>query len=91
MRDRAQILNGVALLLQRVFRRGGALHNDLRRLQLKRLLRFGREDERAGHTQRGPNVLCRDLPVILDIFSRENDLNALEAAAVIQIDKPERF
>ena len=91
MRDRAQILDGVALFLQWVFRRGSALHNDFRRLQLKRLLRFGREDERAGHTQRSADVLRGDLLVILDIFSRENDLDAFEAAAVIKIDKSECF
>jgi hypothetical protein len=53
----AQELDGLALLLQRVFRRGSALHNDLRCLQLKRLLRFGRQNERTGHTQRSADVL----------------------------------
>ena len=91
VRNRTQVFHRVALLLKRVFRRGRALNGNLLRLNFKRLLRFRREQQRTGDTQRSADILGSDLLVIFEFFRRKDNLYALKAAAVIQIDKSERF
>ena len=69
----------MALFLQRVVRRGDALHRDLRGLELKGLLGLGREHELALHNKSRADVLVRDLVVIGQIPPVEHDLQALVA------------
>ena len=89
MLDRAQILDAVALFLQRVVRRGNALDRDGLRLELERLGSVRREDERALGNERRADVLADDLVVIGDLLTLENDLHSLEGAAVVQLEKAE--
>ena len=89
MLDRAQILDAVALFLQRVVRRGNALDRDGLRLELERLGSVRREDERALGNERRADVLADDLVVIGYLLTLENDLHSLEGAAVVQLEKAE--
>ena len=87
MLDRAQELHAVALFLQRIVRRGHALDRDAVGLELKRLLGIRREHELAVHDERRADVLAGDLVVIFELAALEHDLQALEAAAVVELDK----
>ena len=89
MLDRAQEFHAVTLFLQRVVRRGGALHGDLRGLELEGLLGLGREHERTAHDQGSANVLAGDLIVIVELSPLEDDLQRFEAAAVVELGKAE--
>ena len=89
MRDRAQELEGVLLLLKRVFGGGNALHFYRVRLQLKGLLGVGRQHQRAAHDERRADVLLGDLGVVCELVGLENDLQVFEAAAVVQLDEAE--
>ncbi len=85
----AQELDGGALLLQRVVRGGGALDHDLRRRELEGLRRVRGELELAGADERGGDVLVGDLVVVLERLAVHDDLQVLEAAAVVQGDEAE--
>ena len=87
--DGAQEFHAVALFLQRVVRRGDALHRDLRGLELKGLLGLGREHELALYNKSRADVLVRDLVVIGQIPPVEHDLQALVAGAVVKLDEAE--
>ena len=89
MLDRAQKFDAVALFLQRIVRRGHALDGDLVGLELEGLLGLGREDERSPHDQGSANVLACDLIVIVQSAPLEDDLQRLEAAAVVELGKAE--
>lgn len=89
MLDGAQEFHAVALLLQRVIRRGGALHRYFRSLELKGLLGLGREHERALDYKSRAHVLPRDLVVIGQIPPLEHYLQALVAGAVVELDEAE--
>jgi len=89
MLDRTQKLDAVALLLQRIVGRGGALDRDLGGLELEGLLGLGREDERPAHDQRGADVLAGDLVVIIELAPLKHDLQRFEAAAVVELGKAE--
>ena len=95
VRARAQVLNrtqelhAVALFLQRIVRCGRALDRDAVGLELERLLGVRREHELAVHDERRADVLAGDLVVIFELAALEHDLQALEAAAVVELDKAE--
>ena len=89
MLDRAQELHAVALFLQRIVRCGRALDRDAVGLKLERLLCIRREHELAVHDERRADVLAGDLVVIFELAALEHDLQALEAAAVVELDKAE--
>ena len=79
----------MALFLQRIVRRGRALDRDAVGLELERLLGVRREHELAVHDERRADVLAGDLVVIFELAALEHDLQALEAAAVVELDKAE--
>ena len=87
--DSAQELDAVALFLKRIVGGGCALDGDLGRLQLKRLLRVGREHKLALGDERRADVLMRKLVVVIELLALEHDLQALEARAVVKLDKAE--
>ena len=87
--NRTQELHAVALFLQRIVRRGRALDRDAVGLELERLLGVRREHELAVHDERRADVLAGDLVVIFELAALEHDLQALEAAAVVELDKAE--
>ena len=89
MLDRAQKFHAVALFLQRIIRRGRALERDAVGLELERLLGVRREHELTVHDERRADVLAGDLVVIVELAALEHDLQALEAAAVVELDKAE--
>ena len=87
----AQIFHRMALLLERVIGRRSTFDGDLRCLDLKRLLVFRRKDDSSRHDKRRTDVLLCNFVVICNFFTLEHDLHALEAAAVVQINKAERL
>ena len=87
--DRAQKLHAVALFLQRIVRCGRALDRHAVGLELERLLGVRCEHELAVHDERRADVLAGDLVVIFELAALEHDLQALEAAAVVELDKAE--
>ena len=89
--DRAQELHAVAFFLQRVVRCGRALDRDAVGLELERLLGVRCEHELAVHDERRADVLAGDLVIIFELAALEHDLKALEAAAVVELDKAEIF
>ena len=87
----AQIFHRMTLLLKRIIGCGRAFDGNFIRLDFKRLLVFRRENHCSGHNQRRADILFGDFVVIGDLFTFKHDLHALEAAAVVQIDKAERL
>ena len=87
--DRAQKFHAVALLLQGVVGRGDALDRDRVGLELKGLFGLGRQHQRAVHDQGGAHVLPGDLIVIVQAGPLKYDLQRLEVAAVVELDKAE--
>ena len=85
----AQEFDGGALLLQRVVRRGNALDRDLGRGKLEGLRGVRRELELAGADERRGDVLMGDLVVVGERLAVHDDLQVLEAAAVVQGDEAE--
>ena len=85
----AQIFHRMALLLERIIGCGRAFDGNFIRLDFKRLLVFRRENHCSGHDKRRADILFGDFVVIGDFFTLKHDLHALEAAAVVQIDKAE--
>ena len=88
---RAQKFNAVALFLKWVVGGGHALDLDMSRLQLEGLLRVGGEHELAPYDECRADVLVRYLVVIFKLLALENDLKALEAGAVVELNKAEVF
>ena len=91
MLDRAQELHAVALFLQRIIRRGDALDLNVRGLELKRLLGLGRQREDALDDKGGADVLLCHLVVICELLALHDDLQALDRAAVVELDEAEVF
>ena len=91
MRNFSHIFKTVTFFLKRIIVITQSQNFNTRCLNFKRLLRFRREQQRTGDTQRSADILGSDLLVIFEFFRRKDDLYALKAAAVIQIDKSERF
>ena len=84
---RAQEFHAVALLLQGVVRRGRALDGYAAGLELKGLLCVRRQHQRAVHYQRRADVLMGDLIIIFKRAALKHDLQRLEAASVVKLDK----
>ena len=87
VRDGAQELRRVALLLQGVVRRAGALHGELVRLDLKGLLVAGRQLQHARDPHGRAHV---ELDRVLEVGQaplHEHDLQVLKERAVVELDK----
>ena len=89
MLDGAQIFDAVALFLQGIVGGGHALDLDRRRLDLERLLGFGRQHDGAVHDEGGAHVLRGDLLIIRKRIRIHHDLQIAEARAVVQLDESE--
>ena len=90
MRHGAQILHRMALGLDGIIRRGGTLDEDLAGLQLERLLRVRRQDERTGDDDGRADVQLGDLGEIRKLGAVD-DLHLREKRAVGQVDEAEVF
>ena len=77
----------MALLLEGIVRRGRALDGDLIGFQLKGLLCLRGENKRAVDDKGSAYVLLCNLFVIIQGAPLKYDLQRLEAAAVIKLDK----
>ncbi len=86
MRHGAQKFDGMALLLQRIIRRGRALDRDGLGLHLEGLLGLGRLDERAPDEDGSADVQLGNLRKILHIVVI-NDLKRREKRAVVDHDE----
>ena len=85
----AHIFYGVALLLQGIIGGGDALHLNGNGLDFQRLLGLGSQDDLALDDQGGAHVLAGDFLVIAQDISVQDDLQVLEAGAVVKLDKAE--
>ena len=83
MADGPQILERVALLLQRVIRCGRSLHHHLGGLDLEGLLCLGRQRYHSGHDNRGTHVQFADGGKIIEFIS-VNDLQRFKERTVAQ-------
>ena len=90
MRYGAQILHRMALGLDGIIRRRGTLDEDLAGLQLERLLRVRRQDERTGDDDGRADVQLGDLGEIRKLGAVD-DLHLREKRAVGQVDEAEVF
>jgi hypothetical protein len=79
----------VALFLQRIVGRGRTLNLNGTRLDLKGLLIVGRQLENTVNNDSRAHVKLTDLGKVLDVLLLKNDLYALMAATVIEINKAE--
>ena len=86
MRYGAQILHRMALGLDGIIRRRRALDKDLAGLQLKRLLRVRRQDERAGDDDGCADVQLGDLGKVCKLGAVD-DLHLREKRTVGQVDE----
>ena len=84
--DRAQILERVALLLQRVVRRARPLDHDAVRMDFKRLRRIRRQAKLAAD---GNRAAGGQIPAEVSFIVGVDDLHRLEHRAVRQLDKAE--
>ena len=91
MLDGAQVLDSVALLLQRVVGSRGALDLDGKRLELEGLLGTGRQHKLAGHDEGGADVLRNDLVIVGQDVAAQDDLKVVEAAAVVESNESHGF
>ena len=89
MGDGTQILHAVALLLEGILGGGGALHLDGRGLYLQGLLGSGGEDHRAGDHEGRAHVLLGDLLEVLHHAVLKDNLEVLEAGAVVKLNEAE--
>ena len=87
----AQELHCVAFFLQGVFRRRGALHHNLRGVDLKGLLGLGGLQQSARNAQGSAHILGSDLLEILDLPIFKHHLHTFEGGAVVQVDKAQGF
>ena len=87
--DGAQKLHAVALLLQGIVGGGNALDPDLVGLELEGLLGLGGAHQGAVHDQGRAHVLVGDLVIIFKLAALKHDLQGLEGAAVVELDKAE--
>ena len=88
MLNRAQVLQRVPLLLQRIVRGAGALEYDLVCVDFKRLRSIRRHDQLAGNR----DGTARGKPVAqISIVALKNDLNGCKAGSIGEFDKAEGF
>ena len=83
----AQELAGLALLLHRVVRGGGAGHHDLLGLELEGLRAVRGERERARDHEGRAHARGGDLVVVGEPLAVHDDLEILEARAVVEHDE----
>ena len=83
MWDSTQILDSVALLLQRVLRRRRALHLYLSGVDFKWLFSLGSGNKLSGYNKGSAYVLCGYLLKVIDLAVLKYHLNALKAGAVV--------
>ena len=88
MGDSPQVLETVPLLLQRVVRRGSALHLHGHSLDLKGLLRLGRGHKRTFHDDGSSHVQFGDLREVLHAVMVHH-LQRLKEGSVVHHDEPE--
>ena len=88
MRHGAQVLQRMALLLERIVRAGRSLYRDLTRLYLKGLLRLGGGDERSPDDESSAYVDLRYLREVVHIVMIY-DLYLVEARSVADGQKAE--
>ena len=86
MRDRSEVLEAVALLLQRIIGRGSTFQFDLFNLHLEGLLRVRSQHYFTRCNDRSADVHLRDLSEVLQVLT-VNQLKILEAGAVCKRDK----
>ena len=95
IRARAEVLLGAkeldrgALLLKRVIRGTGALDGDGLRGELEGLLRLGRELDGARADEGSVAGTTRDLVIVGEGLAVHDDLEVLEATAVVERDEAE--
>ena len=87
--DGAQVLHAVALFLEGVLGGGGALHCHGGGLHLQGLLGLRGEYHSAGDGQGRAHVLSGDLPVVVQGAGVQDDLQVLEAGAVVELHEAE--
>ena len=87
--DGPQELHAVALLLQGIVGGGGALYLDFAGLQLQGLLGLGGQHHGAGDDQGGAHVLGGDVLIVFQAAGLHDDLEVLEAGAVVQFHEAE--
>ena len=85
----AQELAGLALLLHGIVRLRRALDHDGLGLELERLRALRRERELAGDDEGGAHREGGNLLVVGELLSVHDDLQVLEAAAVVEHDEAE--
>ena len=81
----------MALLLQGIIGGGNTLHLDRSGLHLQGLLGFGGQHHLSADDQRGAHVLTGNLFIVVQDIGVHDDLQVLEAGAIIQLDKPKGF
>ena len=91
MGDRTQILQRMALFLQRIIRRGDPLHRDFCSMDLEGLLGVRGEHHAAADRNGASNVEFTHLFEVFELALLEHDLQVLECRSVIQLDKAERL
>ena len=91
MRDGTQIFQRVTFFLQRIVGSGSTFDLDDLGMDLARLFRAGGQDQFTGDTQSGTNVAFGDLFEIGDLRVLKNHLQIIKAAAVVELDKAQRF
>ena len=88
VRDGAQVLGRMALLLERVVDRAFAQHAQRLGLQLERLRHIGRDDQAAlGLDGAAHGDLFGDFAVIIQAGFLHDDLQVSEAGAVVELDE----
>ena len=87
MGDGSQVLQAVALLLKRIFRRRRAFHQNFTGVKLKRLLRLRSFHKLAVNGHRRSYVQLGDFLKVINFLILKDHLDALKAAAVVQFHK----
>ena len=91
MGNGAQIFQGVAFFLKRVFRGRFPFNLDGVGMHLKGLLGVGGQHQSPVNHQSGTHVEFGNLFKIIDLSILENHLQILEGRAVVEFDKSQRF
>ena len=83
MCDGTQIFHGVTLLLQRIIRRRGPLHDNLRGMNFKGLLCLRRQEQFSCDNNGRTNIQLCNVLIIGQLIRLKNDLHALKAASIV--------
>ena len=87
VRNGAEVLHGVFFLLKRIIRRRCAFNRQCICFQLKRLRSVRRQNQAARHDDGGADVDFCGLCIVRQFIGFHDNLDAFEAAAVIQFNK----